>query len=56
MSAYLWSASQQVVEQLLQVSGGPQRQKLTDFFDRLTADPEGLSEGHFSDEESNIYQ
>lgn len=51
MSPYNWSASQQVVERLLQVRGSRQRQKLTDFFDHLAADPEELSEGHFADEE-----
>lgn len=56
MSVYRWSASQQVVEQLLTVRGGRQRQKLADFFDRLTADPEGLSEGQFSDYEGNLYR
>ena len=55
MSGCHWSASQQVVEQLLQVRGTRQRQKLTDFFDRLTGDPEGMSEGQFSDEEGNVY-
>lgn len=56
MNAYSWSASQQVVERLLQVRGSRQRQKLTDFFDRLTIDLEALSEGQFSDEEENMYQ
>lgn len=56
MSAYSWSASQQVVERLLQVRGSRQRQKLTDFFDRLAIDLEALSEGQFSDEEENVYQ
>jgi hypothetical protein len=55
MSPYHWSASQQVVERLLQVRGSRQRLKLTDFFDRLVADPELLSEGHFADEEGNAY-
>lgn len=56
MSVYRWLASQQVVEKLLMVRGSRQRQKLTDFFDRLTSDPEGLSESRFSDEEGNVYQ
>lgn len=55
MNVYRWSASQQVVERLLYVRGARQRQKITDFFDRLTADPERLSEGKFSDEEDNVY-
>ena len=55
MSPYNWSASQQVVERLLQARGGRQRQKLTDFFDHLAADPEELSEGQFTDEEGNVY-
>ena len=55
MSVYRWAASQQVVEQLLTVRGGRERQKLTDFFDRLTADPEAMSEGQFSDEEGNLF-
>ena len=56
MSVYRWLASQQVVERFLLVRGSRQRQKLTDFFDRLTSDPEGLSESRFSDEEGNVYQ
>ena len=56
MSVYRWLASQQVVERVLSVRGSRQRQKLTDFFDRLTSDPEGLSESRFSDEEGNVYQ
>jgi|AntAceMinimDraft_17_1070374.scaffolds.fasta_scaffold85850_2 hypothetical protein len=55
MRDFSWSASQQVVERLLQVRGSVQRQKLTDFFDRLTLDPLSLSEEHFTDEEGNIY-
>lgn len=56
MSTYRWSVSQQVVEQLLNVRGSRKRQKLIDFFDRLAADPEGLSEEQFSDDEGNTYQ
>ena len=56
MSTYRWSVSQQVVEQLLNVRGSRKRQKLIDFFDRLAADPQGLSEEQFSDEEGNVYQ
>ena len=56
MSVYRWLASQQVVEKLLMVRGSRQRQKLTDFFDCSTSDPEGLSESRFSDEEGNVYQ
>lgn len=56
MSTCRWSVSQQVVEQLLNVRGSRKRQKLIDFFDRLAADPEGLSEEQFSDEEGNVYQ
>ncbi len=56
MSTYRWSVSQQVVEQLLNVRGSRKRQKLIDFFDRLAADPEGLSEEQFSDDEGNVYQ
>ena len=56
MSTYRWSVSQQVVEQLLNVRGSHKRQKLTDFFDRLAADPDGLSEEQFSDDEGNTYQ
>jgi len=52
---FTWSASQQVVERLLQVRGTTQRQKVTDFFDRLTSDPLGISEDHFLDEVGNIY-
>jgi len=55
MSPYDWSASQQVVERLLQVRGGRQRQKLTDFFDHLAAHPEKLSEGQFTDEVGNVF-
>ena len=55
MSDYRWSASKQVVERLLQVRGSLQRQKLTDFFDRLSSNLEDLSEGQFSDEEGNVY-
>ncbi len=55
MSVYRWSASQQVVEKLLAIRGERQRQKLADFFDHLTEDPEGLSEEQFSDEEGNLY-
>lgn len=55
MSACRWSVSQQVVERLLHVRGFRQRQKLIDFLDRLAADPIGLSEGRFSDEEGNVY-
>ena len=55
MSLYHWPASRQVVEKLLTVRGGRQRQKLTDFFDRLTGDPEGLSESQFVDQEGNVY-
>ena len=36
--------------------GGRQRQKLTDFFDRLAAEPETMSEGQFSDEEGNLFR
>ena len=56
MSTYRWSVSQQVVEQLLNIRGSRKRQKLIDFFDRLAADPEGLSEEPFSDDEGNTYQ
>ena len=56
MSTSRWSVSQQVVEQLLNVRGSRKRQKLIDFFDRLAADPQGLSEEQFSDEEGNVYQ
>ena len=56
MSVYRWSVSQQVVGQLLNVRGSRKRQKLIDFFDRLAADPKGLSEEQFSDEEGNVYQ
>jgi len=55
MSAYHWSASQQVVEKLLTIRGNRQRRKLTDFFDHLTSDPEGLREASFSDDEGNLY-
>lgn len=44
MSPYRWSAAQQVVETLLTIRGGRQRQKITDFFDRLVTDPEGERE------------
>ncbi len=55
MSPYHWSATHQVVERLLQVRGGRQRQKLTDFFDHLAAHPEKLRRGQFTDEEGNVY-
>jgi len=56
MSVYRWSASQQVVEKLLTIRGGRQRQKLTDLFDRLSDDPEGMCEGQFSDDEGNVFR
>ena len=56
MSDYRWSASQQVVEQLLHLRGKRPRQKLIDFLDRLAADPEGLCEEQFTDEEGTAFQ
>ncbi|MBC2601182.1 hypothetical protein [Puniceicoccus vermicola] len=55
MSEFTWSASQQVVERLLQIRGTGQRQKVTDFFDRLSSDPLGNSKEDFLDEDGNIY-
>lgn len=55
MTGYRWSASQQIVEQLLNIRGDRQRQRLTDFFDRLAGDPDGLREGQFFDEDGRAY-